>query len=252
MARCISLKMTPTMQFEPALQQATLLKRYKRFLVDVEQNGKQFTIHCPNTGAITGCAEPGSEAWYSLSDNPKRKYPGTLEIVKNLQGHLIGVNTLKANKLVAEALSNNIISGFENCSFKQEVTVGDSRLDFLIDTTIGKHYLEVKSVTLGPLTRNDPNSGYFPDAKSERAIKHLHSLSKLVFEGHSATLLYCVQHTGIKKVHPATHIHPKYTEELLKAAKNGVKIRAFSASIICSKNRQLIELKKEIPVVLPE
>jgi sugar fermentation stimulation protein A len=240
------------MKFEPLLQQASLLKRYKRFLVDVEQNGKQFTIHCPNTGAMTGCAEPGSVAWYSLSDNSKRKYPGTLEIVENLRGHLVGVNTLRANKLVAEALTKNTIQGFENCSFQQEVKIEDSRLDFLIETAKGKHYLEVKSVTLGPLNKNDPPTGFFPDAKSQRAIKHLHSLSKLVSEGNSATLLYCVQHTGIREVHPATHIHPEYTQKLLEAAKIGVNIRAFSSTIVCTKTLQLIELKKEIPVVLAE
>lgn len=238
------------MQFEPLLQQAVLLRRYKRFLVDVEQNGRQFTLHCPNTGAMTGCAEPGSEAWYSTSNNPKRKYPGTLEIVRNPLGHLIGVNTLTANKLVAEALTKHRISGFEKCSFKQEVKVADSRLDFLIETPSGNHYLEVKSVTLGPLSKNSASNGYFPDAKSERAIKHLHSLSSLALAGNSATLLYCVQHTGIKKVHPATHIHPEYTQELLKAAKNGVNIRAFASTIICNKSLQLIELNKEISVIL--
>jgi len=239
------------MKFEPVLQRAVLLKRYKRFLVDVEIDDEQFTIHCPNTGAMTGCAEQGSVAWYSISDNPKRKYPGTLEIVENPRGHLIGVNTLTANKLVAEALSKNRISGFEDCNFKAEVKVADSRLDFLIETATGKHYLEVKSVTLGPLTKNSSSKGYFPDAKSERAIKHLHSLSSLVSAGNSATLLYCVQHTGIKEVHPATHIHPEYTEELLKASQKGVNIRAFSSNFIFTKTRQLIELQKEIPVILP-
>ncbi len=249
------------MQFNPPLQKALLLKRYKRFLVDVRQQqpnlnsslkDSEFTIHCPNTGAMTGCAEPGSEAWYSTSNNPKRKYSGTLEIVKSPSGFLIGVNTHRANALVAEALINNRIAEFSQCSFKQEVTVGDSRLDFLVETPAGKHYIEVKSVTLGPLSKNAAQIGYFPDAKSTRAIKHLHSLNQLVASGNCATLLFCVQHSGIKEVHPATHIHPEYTTELIFSAKKGVNIRAFQSKIICQNDRQIIELKKEIPVVLPK
>ncbi len=249
------------MQFEPPLQKAILIKRYKRFLVDVVQNKKQFTIHCANTGAMTGCAEPGSIAWYSVSDNPNRKYPGTLEIVQNPWGYLIGVNTHRANALVAEALQHNIFPGLDHTSFKREVTVGESRLDFLLETAAGDHYLEVKSVTLGPMFENTESNnmadkaaqkGYFPDAKSTRAIKHLHSLSELVSRGNKATLVFCVQHSGISEVHPATHIHPEYTSELIKASINGVNIRAFKAEIICHENRQSIELKKEIPVILPK
>jgi len=239
------------MDFNPPLQTARLLKRYKRFLVDVSQNKKEFTIHCANTGAMTGCAEPGSEAWFSISDNPKRKYPGTLEIVKNPWGFLIGVNTHRANALVAEALTHQKIAEFVGCSFKQEVTVGNSRLDFVVNTNQGKHYIEVKSVTLGPLSNNAPHKGYFPDAKSERAIKHLHCLNELVSLGHSATLLFCVQHSGIIEVHPATHIDPEYTAELVKSSKIGVNIRAFQAKIICNEKLQTIELNKEIPVILP-
>lgn len=239
------------MIFEPPLQHAILIKRYKRFLVDVSKGKTDFTMHCPNTGAMTGCAEPGSIAWYSTSDNPKRKYPNTLEIVKSPIGHFIGVNTHRANYLVAEALQNNLISGFEDCNFKAEVKQGDSRLDFVVNTAKGEHYLEVKSVTLGPLNETDENLGYFPDAVSVRAIKHLQELTRLVAEGHQATLLFCVQHSGIDKVLPATHIHPEYTSELRKAHENGVRIRAFKTKIICNESEQLIELKEEIPVILP-
>ncbi len=239
------------MKFEPLLKKAILIKRYKRFLVDVSKDGDEFTIHCPNTGAMTGCAEAGSIAWYSTSDNPKRKYPNTLEIVQNPRGHFIGVNTHRANQLVAEALEHNIISGFEGCTFKKEVKQGDSRLDFVVHTAQGEHYMEVKSVTLGPLTDTDDKLGYFPDAVSTRAIKHLQELSRLVAEGHQATLLFCVQHNGIDKVLPASHIHPEYAVELLKSHNNGVNIRAFKAEIVFSKEQQLIELKEEIPVMLP-
>ncbi|MDN5680136.1 MAG: DNA/RNA nuclease SfsA, partial [Ewingella sp.] len=93
------------MHFEPPLQPATLIKRYKRFLADVvTPEGQELTLHCANTGAMTGCATPGDTVWYSTSDNPKRKYAHSWELTETQQGHWICVNTLRANQLVREAL----------------------------------------------------------------------------------------------------------------------------------------------------
>ncbi len=234
------------MKFNPPLQPATLLKRYKRFLVDVETPEKGiFTVHCANTGAMTGCAEPESTAWLSISSNPKRKYRHSLELVQTTTGHWIGVNTGSANKLVNEALKNNKIAGLENCQIQSEVTIGDSRLDFQVTKEGVSTYIEVKSVTLGPLGKNS-GKGYFPDAVSVRAKKHLTCLSKLALQGESTMLLFCVQHSGITEVHPANHIDPDYGDMLKKAYKDGVKIKAYNC-LITPKN---IDLQQEIPVII--
>ncbi len=238
------------MNFEPPLQQAKLLKRYKRFLVDVDDGHQTLTIHCPNTGAMTGCAEPGSIAWFSDSNNPKRKYRHTLELVQSPNGHLIGVNTHRANTLIEEALQQNKISGLKNYVIRREVKVGDSRLDFMLTSADNKlqHFIEVKNVTLGPLNLNSPETGkgFFPDAVSTRAIKHLHELEQLVTQGYQASLFFCVQHTGINAVHAANHIDPEYGPALQHALDSGVNIRAFS----CFLSPESIEIYEEIQVVI--
>ena len=142
------------MKIEPAFARATLLRRYKRFLADLElPDGEVLTVHCPNTGAMTGCADPGSEAWYSLSDNPKRKYPHTLEVVCSALGR-VGVNTGRANALVAEAVEQGKttqLSGYT--TVKREVASPDKagRFDLkLMDGSGTDVFVEVKSMTRAP------------------------------------------------------------------------------------------------------
>ena len=107
------------------------IKRYKRFFLDVETDNGILTIHCPNTGSMKRCGEPGDIVWYSLTDDPKRKLPGTAEIVEQADGSKIGINTHRANKLVSEGLARNrIIELNEFQEWKAEVKVGKSRLDF--------------------------------------------------------------------------------------------------------------------------
>ena len=124
------------MEFSPPLQQATLIKRYKRFLADVVTlSGEELTLHCPNTGAMTGCATPGDTVWYSTSDNPTRKYPHTWEITQTQNGEFICVNTLRANMVVKEALTNKTIAELTGYStIKSEVKYGAerSRIDFML------------------------------------------------------------------------------------------------------------------------
>mgnify|MGYP000958904973 CR=1 FL=1 len=99
------------MKFTPPLKHATLIQRYKRFLADViTPEGETLTLHCPNTGAMTGCATPGDTVWYSTSENTKRKYPHTWEMTETQSGAFICVNTLRANQLVKEALINGHIT----------------------------------------------------------------------------------------------------------------------------------------------
>ncbi|WP_287242416.1 DNA/RNA nuclease SfsA [Pseudoalteromonas sp.] len=224
------------MKFTPALQTATLIKRYKRFLADLKTaDGAEFTAHCANTGKMTGCAEPGFKAFYSTSDNAKRKYPHSLQLTQNQFDHLICVNTAIANKVVQEALNAGTIAELVNYqTIAAEVKYGqeNSRIDFLLTDEHKPHcYVEVKSVTL--LSQTDPHSGqgYFPDAKTERGQKHLRELIEMVQQGHRAVLFFAVLHEGINQVSAAKHIDPKYAQLLTEAIENGVEVIAYKAKI---------------------
>lgn len=209
------------------LQQGTLIKRYKRFLADVmTADGEQITIHCPNTGAMTGCAEPGFKVYYSTSDNPKRKYPHTFELAKNQFNHYIGINTVRANELAEQAINNGLVSELADYdNLQREVKYGEenSRIDiFLSGEGLPDCYVEVKSATL--LLDKDQQLGAFPDAVTTRGQKHLRELRRLAEQGNRAVLLFLVQHNGIKNVTVAEHIDNKYAEEFKKAIQAGVEI----------------------------
>jgi sugar fermentation stimulation protein A len=223
------------MEFSSTLIQGTLIKRYKRFLADVElPDGSVVIAHCPNTGAMTGCAEPGWKVWLSPSNNPKRKLLYTWEVVLTDQHHWIGINTHKANVLVKEAIQENKIAelvGYE--SLQAEVKFGEenSRIDFLLrDHKKADCYVEVKSVTL-----LDANAGYFPDAKTLRGQKHLRELSIIASQGKRAVLFFCVQHSGIQSVQVAKHIDPDYAMELKQAMLKGVQILCYGCEISSEK-----------------
>lgn len=193
------------LSFNPRLQPATLILRYKRFLADiVTPAGERLTIHCANTGAMTGCATPGDTVWYSTSDNPKRKYPHSWELTHTQSGDWICVNTLRANELVSSAIDKNHIvelSGYT--SVKREIKYGDenSRIDLLLQAENRSNcYIEVKSVTL-----LQQQCGYFPDAVTLRGQKHLRELQSMVAGGHRAVLFlpYCIRASG-KSLRPDT------------------------------------------------
>jgi len=231
------------------LQPAKLIKRYKRFLADIEfTDGEQTTIHCANTGAMKGCAEPGDTVWYSTSDNAKRKYPFSWEITQSQAQHFICVNTLRANQLVEEALRNDVISeliGFS--SLKSEVKYGseNSRIDFLATYTDAHDaYIEVKSVTL-----LEKEHGYFPDAVTTRGQKHLRELMEMKAQGHRAILLFAVLHSGINDITVASHVDPNYAELLKEAAHAGVEIIAYKADFQLESGELNINLTKKIPFI---
>ncbi len=244
------------MKFVPALQQGVLLRRYKRFLADVqplgstgEYEGDERTIHCPNTGSMKNCVAPGESCWFSTSSNAKRKYPNTWEIATTPQGHLAGVNTGRANTLVREALEAGrveALAGFD--SLRAEVPYGEerSRIDFLLEFGAQQCFVEVKSVTLWAGDERKPGRGLFPDSVSTRATKHLRELMQMRAEGHRAVLFYCVQHSGITSVSPADDIDPKYGKTLREAIACGVEVLAYAADI----SPESIELKRALPVKL--
>lgn len=234
------------MQFTPALQPATLVQRYKRFLADVvTPEGVALTLHCPNTGAMTGCATPGDTVWYSTSLNNKRKYPHTWEITQTAGGEYICVNTLRANQLVKEAISLDLIPELRGYnSLKTEVKYGaeNSRIDFLLQAEDQPEcYIEVKSVTLA-----DRDNGYFPDAVTLRGQKHLRELISVAAEGKRAVLFFAVLHSAIGKFSPARHIDPKYAQLLNEAQKQGVEVLAYKAELSADN----ITLRSALPVTL--
>lgn len=231
---------------------AVLLRRYKRFLADLRlEDGKEITVHCPNTGSMKNCVLPESPCWYSLSDNPKRKYPHTLEVVTTPGGHLAGINTGRANRLVETAIAASLIAELRGYAvLRREVIYGDekSRVDFLLESPLSVDqpvcYLEVKSVTL----MEAEGQGLFPDAVSSRGSKHLRELMQMVRQGHRAVLFYCVQHTGIKWVEPADAIDPVYGNTLREALAAGVEVLAYGASIRPENGG--IALVRKLPVLI--
>ncbi|MBF4177612.1 DNA/RNA nuclease SfsA [Lelliottia nimipressuralis] len=234
------------MKFSPALQQATLIQRYKRFLADViTPEGEHLTLHCPNTGAMTGCATPGDTVWYSTSANLKRKYAHTWEITETQQGAFICVNTQRANPLVKEAIDAGLIPELMGYStLKGEVKYGEegSRIDFMLKADDRPEcYIEVKSVTLA-----DRDNGYFPDAVTLRGQKHLRELMSVAAAGKRAVLLFAVLHSAIERFSPARHIDPKYAQLLNEAQKQGVEVFAYKAELSADN----MTLKSTLPVVL--
>lgn len=235
------------MHFTPALQRATLIQRYKRFLADVvTPDGENLTIHCPNTGAMTGCATPGDTVWYSTSENSKRKYPHTWEITQTQAGAFICVNTQRANQLAKEAvLSEKIPELVGYSSLKSEVKYGEegSRIDLMLQADDRPRcYIEVKSVTLA-----EKEYGYFPDAVTLRGQKHLRELMSVVAAGERAVLLFAVLHSAIEYFSPAHHIDAQYARLLAEAQHRGVEILAYKAELSADN----MALRSPLPVTLP-
>ncbi|PLR44229.1 DNA/RNA nuclease SfsA [Chimaeribacter arupi] len=233
------------MLFTPPLQHATLIKRYKRFLADViTPDGTLLTLHCANTGAMTGCATPGDTVWYSTSPNLKRKYAHTWELSETQQGHWICVNTQRANGLVREAVEQGRIpelSGYSRVQSEIKYGGENSRIDLLLQAENQPDcYIEVKSVTLLQHDR-----GYFPDAVTLRGQKHLRELQHMVAEGRRAVLFFAVLHSGIQEVAAARHIDPRYAGLLAEAQNQGVEVISYGAQL----SPAGIALMQPIPLV---
>ncbi|HED36606.1 MAG TPA: DNA/RNA nuclease SfsA [Gammaproteobacteria bacterium] len=223
------------MHFDSPLIKARLVKRYKRFLADVIlEDGSEITAHCANTGAMTGCAPEHASVWLSVSDNPKRKYPHSWQLVEVSPGVMACINTGITNRLVHEALLGQQITeltGFDNC--RTEVAYGEekSRVDFLLSYDMGDAeqlvYVEVKHVTLS----TEPGIASFPDARTERGQKHLRELIQQVKMGHRAVLLFIIMRSDVSLVTSADAIDPEYGRLLRLAVKEGVQVLAWSVNI---------------------
>lgn len=233
------------MDFPTPLIEGRLIKRYKRFLSDIQlPNGDVVVAHCPNTGSMKRCQQDDARVWLSKSDNPKRKLGFTWELVEIDREHLACINTGYPNKLVGEAIRNGVVKELLGYTEqKAEVKYGEkSRIDWLLTGSDGqKCYVEVKNVTL----LEEDGKGYFPDAVTERGRKHLHELAKMVEEGHRAVLFFCVSHTGIDSVAPAAHIDEKYALAFAEVLKKGVEVLAYKVDITTKK----MVVNYSVPVV---
>ena len=235
------------MQFDPLLEEGRLLRRYKRFLADIETaGGEQLTIHCPNTGSMLNCMSEGCRVWFSRSQDPRRKLPGTWELGETPHGRLACINTARANALVEEALRGGVITeltGFTG--LRREVRFGEenSRADFRLEFTSGPAWIEVKSVTLGFA---DSTVAAFPDARTERGARHLRELAAQARAGVRAVQLYCVNLSGIEAVRAAQEIDPAYAAGLREAREAGVEVLAYGAEI----TPEAIRLVRRLEVLL--
>jgi len=225
----------------PELIPGTLLKRYQRFKADVKlSDGKTVTAHCPNSGSMQECCEPGRPVYLSFHDNPKRKLKYTWELIE-MPTSIVGVNTLVPNRLVAESIGAGMVSdliGYDNIS--REVKTSDhTRLDILLSSENGDRcYVEVKNCTL--VTEG---VACFPDAVTSRGLKHLVELSSLVSKGFRCVIFYLIQRMDAKMFKPADHIDPAYGRELRQALNHGVEILVYDTRI----DLKTIRLNREIP-----
>ena len=228
----------------PELYAGTLLRRYKRFLADVRlDSGVEITAHCPNSGSMTGCSEPGRLVYLSYHDNPKRKLAYTWELI-DMPESLVGVNTLVPNRLVSAAIRAGEIHSLDHYQTLQpEVKAGrNSRLDLLLsDTEADQCYVEIKNCTL--VTEG---MARFPDAVTARGRQHLLELQDLVKKGDRCVMFFLIQRMDAKQFAPADHIDPAYGRELRKAADNGVEMLAYDVAIDFEK----ISLNRQLPVIL--
>ena len=238
------------MHYSEPLQEARLIKRYKRFLDVQLADGNVITLHCPNTGSMKNCLHPDYRVWYSVSNNPKRKHPYTWEQAEvPVQQHEVikltraGINTHQANKIVEEHLhsqNNPSLAAYQ--TIRKEVRYGseNSRIDFLLTQEgLADCYIEVKSVTLAM----EDGLGLFPDAVTSRGTKHLRELMEMVAAGHRAILFFCVQHSGINRVAIAKEIDPIYAETLALAVKAGVEIQVWG----CELSTEQIKITHPLP-----
>jgi sugar fermentation stimulation protein A len=234
------------MLFTKTLVEGRLIRRYKRFLADIQLPGGVITAACPNTGSLMGCCEAGSRVWLSESDSPSRKYRHTWEIVE-VGEVMVGINTGLPNALVAEAIAAGVIAELAGYpSVRREVAFGEerSRVDLLLeDGRRAPCYVEVKNVTAAA----SRGVALFPDCVSERGAKHLRELARLKRQGLRPVQVYCVQRGDVNEVRPADGIDFEYGRTLREAIAAGVEVIAYRATVTAEE----IRLAERIPVVCP-
>ena len=233
------------MRFPNPLVKGTLIKRYKRFLTDVElESGDMVTAHCANPGSMLGLTDLGLEVWLSPAANPERKLRYTWEMVHDGRA-LVGINTAHPNGLVAEAIEAGIITELQGYgSRRREVKYGrNSRIDILLEGDGPACYVEVKNVHLSRV----PGTAEFPDSVTARGAKHLVEMTDMVAQGHRAIMVYLIQRDDCDHLSIAADIDPNYDEGLTRALESGVEAVAYS----CKLTPQAITVENAVPLARP-
>ena len=227
------------MNFEKTLISGELIKRYKRFFVDVKINNEVITAHCPNTGSMMGLLDNGNKVWLSKTDQPNRKLKYTLQIIES-QKSKVGVNTHLTNKIVLESLKNNLVNKFKNYkNIQKEVKFGnDTRFDFLISKNKKKTFIEVKNVTLS----RKKGIAEFPDSVTTRGLKHINELLKAGSNGYTIYLFFVIQRDDCNKFKIASDIDAEYWKVITKAVKKNLNILCYD----CKISPKGIKLNREI------
>ena len=212
------------MIFENELIAGVLIKRYKRFFVDIKVKNKVITAHCPNTGSMMGLLKKGNKVWFTESNDKKRKLKYTLQIIE-VNGNKVGVNTHLTNKIFYEALLDGQIIDIKKSDilFKEKKFNQNTRFDFFIKKNEKGVFIEVKNVTLSRIK----NIAEFPDAVTERGLKHLNELIEAKNRGFDIYLAFIIQREDCKKFKIAEDIDPKYKKLLTFALKNKLKVICY-------------------------
>ena len=232
------------MRYGQTLIKGRLLRRYKRFLADVElDSGGQITAHTANPGRMTGLTEPGSQVFLTYHDSPRRKLNYSWELVR-VGRHLVGINPHLANTLVAEGIERGVVAELDGyAELRREVAYGQrgSRADMRLDghPTHPPATVEVKNVTL-----IEGELALFPDAPTERGRKHLRELMDVVRAGERGVLVFVVQRKDCDAVAPADAVDPEYAELLREAAQVGVEVLAYRAKV----GTREVKLVERMPV----
>jgi sugar fermentation stimulation protein A len=233
-------------KFPRVLVEGRLLRRYKRFLADIQLADAVVTAACPNTGSMMGCCEAGSRVWLSESDSATRKYRHTWEIVE-VGEVMVGINTALPNALVSEAIGDGTIAELAGYpTLRREVPYGEekSRVDLVLEAPDRTPcYVEVKNVTAAA----SKGVALFPDCVSTRGSRHLRELMRLKAQGLRPVQLYCVQRGDVREVRPADGIDHEYGRTLREAIAAGVEVLAYRARVTATE----IRLAQRIPVVCP-
>jgi len=222
------------------IQKAVFLSRPNRFIAHVEIDGRMETVHVKNTGRCRELLVPGTTVYLEQSDNPDRKTKYDLVTVEKGK-LLVNMDSQAPNRLFQEWVQAGNFKA-DLILFKPETTWGTSRFDFYWEDAHGKKgFVEVKGCTL-------EEEGYarFPDAPTERGVKHLQELIRVRQEGYEASVCFVLQMEGMKRFCPNDETHPAFGEALRKAAAAGVEILAYECHVIPGQ----VEMTKPVPVVL--
>lgn len=230
------------MKLPGPLIEGTLVRRYQRFLADIQlEDGRIVTAHTPNTGSMKQCAIPGHQVLISAADNPKRKLPYTLELIR-VDGHWVDTHTQRSNRVVEEALRNGWIETLSGYRVTPEFSIGASRIDFLLEAAEEKVLIEVKNVTLCCRA----NIACFPDAVTTRGQKHLRELLAARQQGYRAVIFFLIQRQEATAFTPADEIDPAYGRILREVVAGGVEALAYRTRVTPQETR----IDSAVPVLL--